>query len=124
MSRAAGPRTWNRWRTKSSPTMEIDDVRRQRGSGAAAQLLELRQHQPTDLGDHPGADGEVSASQAEDDQRGRDGNNPRDDPRQHDRQHGLKARHQGEGEQRIGSDADEGLLPDGNQASAAGEQIP
>ena len=26
---------------------------------AAAQLLELRKHQSTDLGDHPGADGEV-----------------------------------------------------------------
>ena len=109
---------------KVQPDNGIDDVRRQRGSGAAAQLLELRKHQPTDLGHHPGADGEVSAPQAEDDQRGRDGNNPRDDPRQHDRQHRLKARHQGAGEQRVGSDADKGLLPDGNQASAAGEQIP
>jgi hypothetical protein len=24
-------------------------------------LLELRQHQPADLGDHPGADGEIGA---------------------------------------------------------------
>ena len=43
---------------------------------------------------------------------------------QHDRKHRFEAGHQGKGEQRIGADADEGLLADRNQTGASGQQIP
>ena len=53
------------------------DVRRQRGSGAAAQLFDLGKDEPAHFGDDPGADGEIGAAQAEDYQRGRNGNEHR-----------------------------------------------
>ena len=100
------------------------DVGRQRGAGAAAKLLDLGEHQPADLGDDPGADGEIGAAQTEHDQRRRNGDEAGDDAGEDDREDGIDAGDQGKGEQRIGADADESLLADRNQAGTAGQQIP
>ena len=122
MSRAAGPRTANRPRTKSSADDGAGDVRGQRCAGAAAELFHLRQDEPADFGDDPGADGEVGAAQAEYDQRRGNSDQAGDSPGQDDRGHGVEAGDHGEREQRVSADTDEGLLPDRYQAGVAGKQ--
>ena len=96
----------------------------QRGAGAAAELLHLREHQAIDLGHHPGADGEVGAAQAKHDERRGKGEDAGDDPSERDRNEGVEARHDGECEQQIPAEADERLLPYGDEAGVASEQVP
>ena len=64
----------------------VGDEGGKRGAGAAAQLPELREHEPIDLGHHPGADGEIGAAQAEHDEGGRQRKAGRNQTRQHDGQ--------------------------------------
>ena len=106
------------------PMIGAGDVRRQRGSGAAAQLFDLGKDEPAHFGNDPGADGEVGAAQAEDYQRRRNGNETGNRAGQHDRRDQIETGHDGKRKQRIGADADEGLLAHGNQPGATGKQIP
>ncbi len=102
----------------------VGDEGRQRRAGAAAQLLELREHQAVDLGHHPGADGEVGAAQPEDDKGGGERQRASQEPGEQDGNERIEPGVEGEREQQIAAEADEGLLAHRDEPGIAGEQVP
>jgi hypothetical protein len=82
------------------------------------------QHQPEDLGHHPGADGEISAAQAKHDERGRERENTRDQPRKHDGDERIEAHEHREREQEVTAKPDERLLAHGHQPRITRKQVP
>ena len=102
----------------------VGDEGGQRRAGAAAELPELGEDEPVDLGHHPGADGEIGALQAEHHECGRQREEARHQAGQQDRQQRIDAGMDGEGEQQVGAEPHERLLADGDEARVAGQQVP
>ena len=63
----------------------------ERGAGAAAELLHLREEEPEDFRRDPGADREIGSAQAEDDERGRQREERRDDAAEQDGDQRIEA---------------------------------
>ena len=103
----------------------LDDADRQAGAGAAAERRDLGEAEPEDLGDHPGADGEIGAATG-----GRSGpptgiaTSAPSDAGDRDGEQRVDADEHGEGEQHVAAEADIGLLADRDEAGIAGEQVP
>jgi hypothetical protein len=108
----------------SMPNTELVTLDRQRRTGAAAERFDLGEDQAIDFGHDPGADGEIGAAQAKDDERGRKGKQERDDAAKNDRQQRIDPAIDREGKQHIAAEADECLLADGDETGIAGQQIP
>ena len=98
--------------------------RRQAQAGAAAERRHLGEGEHVHLRHHPGADGEVGAPQAEDDERRRHGEERRGNARQRDRGQGMDARVHRQHEERVAAEPQERLLPDRDQPGIAREQVP
>ena len=93
-------------------------------AGRPPRLSKRDDDQPVDLGDHPGADREVVAAQAERQPRRGDARTPRRSgppaaARRTGARPGREARRTA-----VGADTDVGLLADRHQAAEAGEQVP
>ena len=124
MSRAAALRRPSHSATCDDGEGFVGRGLRQRGAGAAAERLELREQQPEDFGDHPGADGEVWSAQAEHHEGGRQSDDRGAEAGQRNGQQRIDAEQDQQREQAVGAEPDKGLLADRDQPGKAGEQVP
>ena len=123
MSRAAGDAHVEQRADPSMPKIALV-TGRQRRAGAAAELLDLGEHQPVHLGHHPGADREIGAAQAEDHKRRRHGDYRGDHAASTIAQSDRCRRSIAKRKQQIAAEADKRLLADRDETGIAREQIP
>ena len=96
----------------------------QRGAGAAADALPLRQQEAEDLGRDPGADREIRSPKPENHQSGGKRQRHRNESGQRDGDHRIQAVEDGRREQGVAAQTDERLLADRHQAGVARQQVP
>ncbi len=99
-------------------------LHRQRLHVARAQRLDAQRRQSEHLGDHPGADPEVTALQPEGEQRDRVGQRGHEHPGQHDGDEWVDVVPLAQHEQRVRGDAHGPLLAHRHQAGVPGQQFP
>ena len=104
--------------------MPFTHRRRQAHAGAAAERGDLREREHVHLSHDPGADGEISAPQAEHDERRRHGEERRRNTRERNRGDGVDARIHREHEEGVAAEPQERLLPHRDQPGVAREQVP
>src|SRR5665648_464068 len=93
-------------------------------AGPAARGLDVGHDEADHLSDHPGADGEVAAAQAEDERRHREGDGGGKHSGKDDGDERVKPDHVADQPQTVCSETEVRLLADGDQTSVTAEKVP
>jgi len=102
----------------------LDHGRRQTDTRAAADRRHELEDLQEDFGDHPGANGEISAAQLQQQQNDRNGDQRADDTGKRQTKHRIEASPKRAQIERIAAEPNEGLLTDRDQPGVAGQKIP